>query len=91
MNKAFNMCSKLGPVPMLNNLEEVFHYVSSEFFEPPLGHLEAYEYPGKHGHGPLVPLANETTLTMVKRRQKDRHVPSHRLSIMGKSDLSEYA
>lgn len=80
---------RIKDVPMLANLQAIFAYVSEHYFEPPLGALEAYAYPGKHGHGEPILLSLDTTIAQIRRQQKQRHVPDHRLTLIAKADMSE--
>lgn len=75
-------------VPRMKTLQDIFKYVSEEYFSPPLGPLEAYEYPSKYGHGEPLQISLGTTLAQVRRRQKDRHVPDDRHTIITKADLN---
>lgn len=75
-------------VPLHKTIGEVLHFVSENYFDPPLGVLEPYEYDVRQGTGLPRAIAPETQISTLRKRQAHRRVGLSRLSINGMAELS---
>lgn len=74
-------------VPKFKLVGEIMRYVALNYFDPPIVHLQPYQYSGKIGTGVPHPITAETPLSYIKWLQRTRKVGEDRLSIIGKASL----
>lgn len=76
-------------IPLHETLEEVYAFVSDEYFSPGLGHLIPYQYEGRPWVGKPKTVTPTKNLRDVKDEQKDRHVAWHKVALYAQAALGK--
>lgn len=90
VKRSFEGNDLIRGIPMHETLEDLYAFVSDEYFSPGLGKLKPHSYAGRPGIGKPVPESPTKLLRDVKEEQKDRHVAWNKLALYGQAAFGKY-